>query len=207
MSPIRKQDDFRSVEIDSWDEYVEEEILNLQQQGELDNLPEQGKPIKIWRTDVDPDKDLAFSRLKNAGVLPLWMELDKEIGALTEAIWTRLDRVEADIRAQLELLKSPPPPEPEPHISLWRRLKNWFRLDLSDDAPPPPTLASIMAFRDRERVRFLELAAELDKKITTYHDSLPRGAEHLQRLRWLPSRAEKIFDERVRLAEWTESMP
>lgn len=205
MSPIRKQDDFRAVEIDSWDEYVEDEVLKLQHAGELDNLPDRGKPIKIWRTDVDPDKDLAFSRLKNAGVLPLWMELDKEIGALTDAIWARLDKVEADLRSLLEQLNSPSEPAPEKPRSPWQRLTAWFRMDLSEDAPPPPTLTTIMSVRDRERQRFLDKAIELDKKISSYHDSLPKGAEHLQRLRWLPARAEKIFDERIKLADWVES--
>lgn len=87
MSPIRKTDDFRAVEIESWDDYVQEEIAGMQARGELDNLPLQGKPIKIWRTDVNPEYDLAFSRLKNAGVMPMWMELDKEIGERTEALW------------------------------------------------------------------------------------------------------------------------
>lgn len=204
MSPIRKVDDFRAVEIESWDGFVQEEIAGMQARGELDNLPLQGKPIKIWRTDVNPEFDLAFSRLKNAGVMPMWMELDKEIGERTRALWARLDAVEADIRALVRLLQSPQSPPEEKPQTLLQRLVRWFRTDFSDDAPPPPTMTSIMARRERERNAFLELAADMDKRIVTYHDSLPKGAEHLQRLRWLPNRAAAEFDSRITLAEWWE---
>ena len=204
MSPIRKSDDFPAVEIESWDDYIQEEIAGMQARGELDNLPQQGKPIKIWRTDVNPEYDLAFSRLKNAGVLPLWMELDKEIGERTEALWARLDAVEAEIRSLVRSLQSPPPPPEETPQTFMQRLIRWFRTDFSDDAPPPPTMTSIMARRERERTTFLEQAAELDKRIVTYHDSLPKGAEHLQRLRWLPNRAASVFDKRITLTDWWE---
>ena len=204
MSPIRKTDDFRSVQIDSWEEYVQEEIERLHLEGELENLPDRGKPIKIWQTDVNPEYDLAFSRLKNAGVMPLWMELDKEIGRRTEELWARLDAVESRIHSLIDRLKSVPDADPEPDMSVWQRFRSWFWEDFSDNEPEPPTLGSIMAMRDRERTRFLELAAELDKKIATYHDSLPKGGEHLQRLRWLPERAARVFDERITLTRWWE---
>jgi len=206
MSPIRKVDDFRSVEIDSWDEFIQEEIVGMHARGEMDNLPDRGKPIKIWKTDVNPEYDLAFSRLKNAGVMPLWMELDQEIGRLTEELWARLDAVENGIRSLLEQLKSPREPETDVPQGLWARWKTWFRTDFSDDGPPAPTMTTIMATRERERRKFLELAAELDKKIASYHDSLPKGGEHLQRLRWLPDRAARTFDDRIALSAWWESM-
>lgn len=204
MSPIRKVDDFRSVEIKSWDEYIQDEIEGMQERGEMDDLPDKGKPIKIWKTDVNPEYDLAFSRLKNAGVMPMWMELDSEIGKRTEELWERLDQVEARLRGMISQLQDSPPSTPVSDQSLWQRLRLWFREDFSDDGPPPPTITTIMATRERERRRFLELAAELDKKISTYHDSLPKGGEHLQKLRWLPNRAAREFDSRIRLTDWWE---
>ena len=206
MSPIRKTDDFRSVEIDSWDEYVQDEIAGMQARGEFENLPDQGKPIKIWKTDVNPDYDLAFSRLKNAGVVPLWMELDRDIGRLTEELWTRLDRIEQLLRGMLSQLQTPTDPEPEEPRSWWERFRRWFRIETSANEPPLPTVTTIMATRERERKRFLEVVAELDKKISSYNDSLPKGGENLQRLRWIPSRAEKVFDERIALSDWWEAI-
>lgn len=205
MSPIRKSDDYRATEIDSWDDYIEEEIVGMQARGEFENLPDQGKPIKIWTTDVNPEMDLAFSRLKNAGVMPLWMELDRDIGRLTEELWARLDRVEQLVRHQVAQLQTPASPEIVQQENWWQRFWSWFRIDNSVDAPAPPTVTSIKATVARERTKFLELAAELDKKISTFNDSLPRGGEHLQRLRWIPSRAAREFDERISLADFYDS--
>ena len=204
MSPVRKTADYRSVEIDSWDEFIQDEIAGLYERGEMDDLPDKGKPIKIWTTDVNPEYDLAFSRLKNAGVKPLWMELDQEIGERTREIWARLDAVENSLRGLIGQLKSPAPAPPIVQQAVLQRLTSWFRIDVSDNAPPPPSISTIMSSRDRERTGFLELAAELDEKISTYHDSLPKGGEHLQRLRWLPGRAERIFDDRIVLTDWWE---
>lgn len=204
MSPIRKVDDYRSVEINSWDEFIQEEIAGMQARGEMDDLPDKGKPIKIWKTDVNPEYDLAFSRLKNAGVKPLWMELDHEISRRTDELWARLDGVETRLCALVDQLKSPPPAAIDPPKTVWQRFTCWFRQDYSFNDPAPPTITSIMALRERERAQFLELAAELDKKISTYHDSLPKGGEHLQRLRWMPERSARIFDERIALANWWE---
>lgn len=208
MSPIRKSDDYRATEIKSWEEYIQDEEAGMAARGELENLPGAGKPINIWKTDVNPEYDLAFSRLKNAGVKPLWMELDQEISRRTEELWARLDAIERTIQSLLEQLKTPgfPEPEAESNLGFIQRFRQWFRADFSDDAPPPPTISTIMELRDRERTRFLELAAELDKKIDEYHTSLPKGGEHLQRLRWLPERAGRVFDERITLAEWWEEV-
>lgn len=206
MSPVRKSDDYRSHEISSWQDYIDEEIEKLAAQGELDNLPDQGKPIKIWKTDVNPEYDLAFSRLKNAGVMPLWMELDQEIGHLTEALWARLDRIEARIREQVHMLVEPQPTDAPTADRLWERVRTWFRQDFSESPAAPVSVAAVISERETERRRFLELAAELDKKICTYHDALPKGGEHLQRLRWLPDRAARVFDERIGLAAWWEEL-
>lgn len=208
MSPIRKSDDYQATEIKSWDEYVQDEIAGMEARGEMKNLPGQGKPIKIWKTDVNPEYDLAFSRLKNAGVKPLWMELDQEIGKRTDELWERIDAVEQSIRSMLDQLKTPeaPVPQVEARPGIWQRFRRWFRADFREEPTPAPTITSIMEIRDRERVRFLELAADLDKKISEYHDSLPKGGEHLQRLRWLPERATRVFDERIALVDWWEEV-
>ncbi|MCA9833718.1 MAG: DUF1992 domain-containing protein [Thermomicrobiales bacterium] len=205
MSPIRKRDDFRAEQIDSWDDYVRDELLQDMQENDYLNLPDRGKPIKIWKTDLDPDKDLAFSRLKNAGIKPEWMELDHEIGELTTEIWEKLDIVEHQLRTRVAEACAPDKMVARESESLWQRFRNWFRQDYSHGQEPRPTLTTIMAEREWERKRFLELAAHLDKKISTYHDSLPAGAQHLQRLRWLPDRAGRVFDERITLTDWWEA--
>lgn len=204
MSPVRKTADFRSEQIDSWQEYIDDEVQKLEVEGKLQGLPDRGKPIKIWKTDVNPEYDLAFSRLKNAGVMPMWMELDQEIGTLTDELHARLAFVESQLRGLIAQATPSTEPVATPEPSGWQRFTSWFRVDTSSDAPQRPDMTTILATRDRERGKFLELAARLDKKISTYHDSLPKGGEHLQRLRWLPDRAARVFDERITLSAWWE---
>ncbi len=204
MSPIRKSDDFRSTEINSWDEYVQDELRESLERGEFENLPDQGKPIKIWRTDVNPEYDLAFSRLRNAGVKPMWMELDHEVGRLTEELWSSLDRIESSLKEEIAVMEQADFSGEESGARWQERLRHWFRQDFGKPERPRPTVPTILSLRERERERFLEQAAILDKKIVAYHESLPAGGEYLQKLRWLPARAAKTFDDRIRLAEWWE---
>jgi hypothetical protein len=205
MSPIRHEDDFRRREIDDWDEYVLEQIEESISRGEFEDLPHKGKPIRIWRTDLNPEYDLAFSRLKNAGVLPTWMELDAEVARMSREMEIFLDRSRTYLQRQLEELRerqAREDEEPEPGYpwwQLWRRIADWWRLDLSEKDDPPAfvSIGELIVQRDRMRGQYLDRAAALDKRIFDYHNALPRELSHLQRLRWLPERAARVFDEHV----------
>lgn len=205
MSPIRHEDDFRRREIDDWDEYVQEQLEESISKGEFENLPDKGKPIKIWRTELNPEYDLAFSRLKNAGVLPVWMELDAEIARLVEEMEAFLERSRAFLEEQLQELRArqaAPDEQAESPIPWWqfcRRLALWWRMDLreAEDVPSVRSIGDLIIQRDRMRRQYLDRAAALDKKIADYHNSLPREMSHLQRLRWLPERAARVFDEAI----------
>jgi hypothetical protein len=205
MSPIRHQDDFRRVEIDDWDEYVQEQIQEAIEHGEFEDLPEKGKPIKIWRTELNPEYDLAFSRLKNAGVLPAWMELDAEVARLTAELETFLDASRAYLERHLEELREAEAhagdelPRPYPWWQFWRRIAESWRLDLNEkeQAPVVASIGELIVHRNRMRDQYLDRAATLDKRIVEYHNTLPRELAHLQRLRMLPDRAARRFDEQV----------
>lgn len=208
MSPIRHEDDFRRREIDDWDEYVQEEIHGAIERGEFENLPDQGKPIKIWRTELNPEYDLAFSRLKNAGVMPAWMELDAEVARLTKENEAFLERSRAFLLEQLQRIRGEQAraiggnerdPDHLPWWQFWRRIAAWWRLDVADREEPPVfrSIGDLIVQRDRMRTQYLDRAAVLDKKIADYHNALPRELSHLQRLRMLPDRAARIFDERI----------
>jgi len=204
MSPIRREDDFRRVEIEDWDEYIQEQIQEAIERGDFEDLPDKGKPIRIWRTEVNPEYDLAFSRLKNAGVMPAWMELDAEVSRKTreletflEASRSYLERHLQEFRASREASELRTEPD-YPWWQFWRRIAAWWRLDLSGDEPPAaPTITALIVERDRMRQQYLDRAAQLDKTIVEYHDTLPRELSHLQRLRMLPDRAARLFDEHV----------
>src|SRR5680860_1198924 len=77
--PIRHEDDFQRRVIKSWDSWIDEAILEAQERGEFDNLPQQGKPLAIEESPFAPEMASAFRILKNAGYAPTWMEIDREI--------------------------------------------------------------------------------------------------------------------------------
>jgi len=210
MSPIHHEDDFRRKEIDDWDEWIEEEIRKAQERGEFRDLPGQGKPIEIYRTDVNPEYDLAFSRLKNAGVMPAWMELDGKVRRLSDELDAFLDRSAAYLgeqRAQLvrrlQTEAAPVAPEPArawPWWQVWRPLMEWFRMPPAtgdESETGPRSVGDLVRMREHMRDQYLERAAELDKTIAEYHNALPQSLSNLQRLRMLPDRAARRFDERL----------
>jgi hypothetical protein len=55
--------------------------------GDFDNLPGQGRPLKLEDlSHVPPELRMAYKLLKNNGFLPKEMELQKEIHSLDELI-------------------------------------------------------------------------------------------------------------------------
>ena len=70
--PLRRDGD-RIEEIESFDEWVHDRLEEAIARGEFDDLPQKGKPIRIESNPFQPELDLAFSRLKNAGMAPAWI--------------------------------------------------------------------------------------------------------------------------------------
>lgn len=207
MSPTRKEDDFRSRPIEDWDDWIEKEIQEAMARGEFANLPGHGKPLQIESNPFDPSTDMAYSRLKNAGYAPTWMELDREITADRAGLEEFLQRSGtylADLQSRIaadDAQSSPSgdPSGPHPWWAFWRRLRDW--LDFSDHSAQaqsaPLTLAGLEHIRVRMRTRYLERAAELDKKIGIFHAALPPALWHLQRTALPKERAERLFDAHI----------
>lgn len=66
-----------------WDSIVEERIREAMARGEFDNLPGKGKPLPPDDcAGVPEDLRLSFKIMKNAGILPEEMQLNKEIVTL-----------------------------------------------------------------------------------------------------------------------------
>ena len=215
MSPVRHEDDFRSREIESWESWVEEAIETARQRGEFDDLPGQGKPLKIETNAYAPELSLAFSTLKSAGYAPTWMELDRQITAGRadlDAFLERSARYLASLREQLIAgdASGPPPvagvPERLTPIgrlrAFWRALVALldFASDLADEPlrrVPEPTLDDLPVIRSRMRAQYLERAAALDKLVMEFHGALPRALWHLERTRLSPEAAGRRFDARM----------
>jgi alkylation response protein AidB-like acyl-CoA dehydrogenase len=194
--PVRHEDDFRRKPIKDWDTYVQDAIEEAIEAGAFDNLPGHGKPIRIESNPHAPELDFAFSRLKNAGYLPVWMELDQMVKAGQESMAAFLADSAAWLQTHAVVVRAGLGRGPETQQS-----RSWLRRLWSGPADPSPaddgpqSMADLRAIRDRMRQQYLVRAAELDKKIGEFNNALSRDLWHLERMRLTPERAAARFDE------------
>ena len=81
----------------SFDKIVETLIREAQARGEFDNLPGKGKPIDLTEYFNSPeDVRVAQAMLKNAGMVPVEIELLQDIAALKETLAVTSDGPEKD---------------------------------------------------------------------------------------------------------------
>ena len=80
---------------------IEERILKAQKNGEMDDLPGQGKPLNLDDMAIPDDMRMAHRILKNSGFLPPEVELRKKIGQMESLLAV----VEADTPERVEIEK------------------------------------------------------------------------------------------------------
>lgn len=81
---------------------IEEHIRRAAQEGQFDNLPGKGKPLRLDDDPlVDPDWRLAYHVLRENGYTLPWIELQQEIDAESEAARADLRRAWAWRRTAL----------------------------------------------------------------------------------------------------------
>lgn len=86
----------------SFDRVVESIIQEAMARGEFDDLPGRGKPIDLTEYFNTPeDVRVAQSMLKNAGMVPVEIELLQEIAALKEMHYALIDENEKDKKRKL----------------------------------------------------------------------------------------------------------
>jgi hypothetical protein len=78
-------------ELDGWfhaiGQIVEERIRQAQEEGQFDDLPGKGKPLKLDDdSKVAPHLRASYRILKNAGILPPQMQIRKEINHLRQLL-------------------------------------------------------------------------------------------------------------------------
>ena len=85
---------------------AEERIRAAKEEGYFDNLPGKGKPLQLDDdSEIPEDMRLTFKVLKNAGCLPVEMEVRKEIYNLRQLINAAVDEdVRKELRRELHLL-------------------------------------------------------------------------------------------------------
>ena len=213
MSPVRHEDDFRARPIRSWESWVDEAIEEARERGDFDDLPGHGKPLRIETNAYEPEMNLAYSTLKNAGYAPTWMELDREITAGRAELDNFLERsaiVLATLRKQIiaqgrsvpDRVRNAhePPPRTGRLRTIWRSLVDGLNVAseaTASPARPLPTLDDLDAIQRRMRGQYLERAAALDKLIMEFHGALPRALWHLERSRLTQEAAARRFDARI----------
>lgn len=201
--PIRRTGD-RREEIENWDQWIEREIAEARERGEFDQEPS-GKPFDLSTNSLDPALDFAYSRLKNAGMRPAWMDLDGECHELRSELDAFLERSSIFLQQQIDTILAPPTTSHHDEVrpqsaTLWSRLVVWLR--------PPETGADrvvedgprdrldLLQMRQQMKAQYLERAAVLDKRIIAFNNTLSREMMHLERVRMVPERANRFFEAR-----------
>jgi hypothetical protein len=92
--------------MDGLERLIESRIRKAQEEGAFDNLPGKGKPLQLDDDSLVPeDLKLAFKVLRNAGCLPIEMELRKEIYSLRQLLEAAIDPGEREgLERKLRLL-------------------------------------------------------------------------------------------------------
>src|SRR5215211_1110298 len=79
-------DDVPVRPLQKWEDLAEQRIRAAQEEGLFDDLPGRGQPLTLDDNPLAGDMQTGFRLLKNAGFVPEWIELDKEIRAGLEAL-------------------------------------------------------------------------------------------------------------------------
>lgn len=170
-----------------WVHWVDRAIEAAQERGDFDNLPGRGKPLVIDEHPYAGDRALGFHVLNNAGVKPVWMEVDKEIQVLRARMQRLLDQVFSE-RVRIEFAPSQPR---RPATSGWFK---WLVTGERFTEPNSPPHQNWNQHRAVTRLEYLRLAADLDEKLRVYNHALPPGLRHLERIRLSESDAAGTFD-------------
>jgi hypothetical protein len=80
MSPMRRDAEGRRQAGATWESLVERLIREAAEQGAFDDLPHRGEPVPI--DDDGTEWALAHHILRQAGVVPPWIETDRQIREL-----------------------------------------------------------------------------------------------------------------------------
>lgn len=190
MTPDSSHPMSRATQPDWLDQIIE----NAREQGEFDDLPGKGEPLKLAPESAAPSEyDLAFTMLSNAGYAPYFMELGKEIESLEESLVAFRDRADVEINELLRALEQSDPVHVQmKRPSIWQRL---WRGSSDDRArPAPPTRDGVALRRQELALRHATMAAELDEKIATYHAAMPRELWQAQRSRRTAEEWAELFD-------------
>jgi hypothetical protein len=184
------------LSIQQRENWLEQQIRDSQERGEFDNLSGSGKPQEFIENPHGADWESGFRVLKNAGVAPFWIEVDKAIRTLHERMAALIERTNAFILDHSATDAPAPPAQTQP--TGWRgRLSRLWDTGRASRERSAPTTWDLETFRQRARREYLDMAAELDRNIAEFNNSLPEGLWWKERQRLPLDQAASNFDTAV----------
>jgi hypothetical protein len=199
MCPMRR--DENGVRANpSWQSWIDEAIAEARTRGEFDNLPGEGRPLRIEENPFAGDWALALHVLENAGMSPPWMEMSEEIRHGLADLTELRDRTARYVTEQIALAQAPDVPPPAAEASPSRfRFRSWWPFRRPEPEPPGadawrPSLTALEAERRRARRDYLGRAANLDEVIAAYNAWLPDNLRRLRKPRLSAAKAAEEFD-------------
>lgn len=178
-----------------WQTVVEEKIAAAREQGDFDDLPGHGEPLRLKENPLAGDWELAFHVLENAEMAPPWMEMSREIKQGEAELADLIARTNGYLAEQMErapVHTSEQPPRDRKSEPWWWPFRRRSPPPLI--APARPDVAALDAERNRARREYLERAARLDEMLAAYNAWLPENLRRLQKPRLPASRAAERFD-------------
>jgi Domain of unknown function (DUF1992) len=184
--------------LEEWETWVDKAIAEARERGEFDILPGHGKPLHIEESPFAGGREVAFGILKNAGIAPYWVELNKEISQLAVGLDQTLDRARAAARELTSVRELPPAPV--------QRRRWWQVFRYVEPAGRSHERAAVALRAELALLRrdFLAGNEELNRKIVHYNASIPRDLWQLERTVRPLAQAEQKFD-RALLADESPS--
>jgi hypothetical protein len=180
--------------LEAWETWVDKLIVDAQERGEFDDLPGHGKPLHIAESPFAGGLDVGFGILKNAGIAPYWVEVEKELRTASSYLDEILSQAVV-LSSQLADAHNAPitevEPESEGHRRAWWRLRRDGASMHTRTAPRPDARSRELAGLRR---RYLEQADVVDRLIAQYNAAIPRDLWHLERPRLTPDAAGETFD-------------
>lgn len=178
--------------LEAWESWVDRLIVDAQKRGDFDNLPGHGKPLKLEDAPFAGGLEVGFGILKNAGIAPYWIELEKELRSLNAELEELKGRASRIARERAARQAAPAEEPPRPNLRWWwpfgRRTGERVR---AEPAVTHDRFDSELAWLRRQ---YLEKSAEMDKLISQYNAAIPRDLWHLERPRVTPEAAAQEFD-------------
>jgi hypothetical protein len=92
MSPQRRDADGRPQTAHSWESLVERQIRGAMDEGAFDDLPYRGERLPLEDDSAAGEWAMAHRMLRNAGMVPPWIESDKEARKHLAALEALIER-------------------------------------------------------------------------------------------------------------------